>query len=199
MQVLKEEIRANIIKAAKELFLKKGFETASMNMIAKKAGISKSNLYNYFFSKEEIFNQLTEAASVQIENALDGLFRHHECEDFDLEAFISMASEKLLVILTKYREEILLIVDCSKGTPLENFKHEIIFRIQNHYILELKELNLTTEDNFSFFAHYVATSWVEGLLEIIRHNKTDLWIKNNINMFIGYHIRAYSHFFDEYK
>ena len=59
MQVLKEEIRNSILLSAKMLFLEYGYLSTSMDKIAKKAGISKSNLYNYFEKKEDIFEILT--------------------------------------------------------------------------------------------------------------------------------------------
>ena len=41
-----------ILNAALELFAQEGFAEASMQSIAKKAGVSKGNLYNYFESKQ---------------------------------------------------------------------------------------------------------------------------------------------------
>ena len=53
-----EEIREQKIKlimqAALELFANEGYYAASISRIAKKAGISKGLMYNYFKSKEEL-------------------------------------------------------------------------------------------------------------------------------------------------
>ena len=48
--------RSNIISAAKELFIEKGIDQTTMDEIAKKADYSKSTIYVYFRSKEEIFD-----------------------------------------------------------------------------------------------------------------------------------------------
>lgn len=48
----------NIIGAAEELFMKKGFEATSVDDIAKLAENSKSTIYVYFRSKEEIFDHI---------------------------------------------------------------------------------------------------------------------------------------------
>ncbi len=50
----KEERISEIIRAAVEVFVKKGYEGASMNAIADRAGISKGGLYHHFKSKDEI-------------------------------------------------------------------------------------------------------------------------------------------------
>ena len=47
--------RANIVGGAKDVFLRHGFERASMDGIAAAAGVSKMTVYRYFRSKEELF------------------------------------------------------------------------------------------------------------------------------------------------
>lgn len=51
----KESRPSEIIEAAFDLFAEKGFSATKMDEIARKAGISKGSLYNYFKSKEAIF------------------------------------------------------------------------------------------------------------------------------------------------
>ncbi len=54
----KEQRRRAILAAAATLFEDKGLERASLNAIARKACISKANLYRYFESREQIFLHL---------------------------------------------------------------------------------------------------------------------------------------------
>ncbi len=51
----KNERKEAIYNAAFELFTKKGYDNVSFNGIASEAGFTKSNMYRYFKSKEEIF------------------------------------------------------------------------------------------------------------------------------------------------
>jgi AcrR family transcriptional regulator len=194
MQVLKEEVRAKILKVARKMFIEHGYENTSMKMIANKAGVSKSNLYNYYSAKEEIFCQLTKRAYGQI----DALFNNvllHDPEKFNMEDFRVLISQELIKLLTENREEILLLVDCSRGTRFENVKDELIKRLEEHYIYESKQFNIHMENEDTFFLHYVSAGLVEGLLEIIRHNKDDAWIKSNIELLLGYFINGFSYFF----
>jgi len=50
-----DEKATAIINAARETFLSKGFDAASMDQIALTAGVSKRTVYNRFRSKEELF------------------------------------------------------------------------------------------------------------------------------------------------
>jgi AcrR family transcriptional regulator len=52
--------RHQIIEGARALFLAQGFDAASMEAIARKAGVSKGTLYVYFDSKEQLFEAIVE-------------------------------------------------------------------------------------------------------------------------------------------
>jgi AcrR family transcriptional regulator len=51
--------RRQILEGARQVFLARGFDGASMGEIAKVAGVSKGTLYVYFDSKESLFEALT--------------------------------------------------------------------------------------------------------------------------------------------
>jgi len=45
----------DVLEAAHELFMAKGYEAASMDAVAKAAGVSKATVYAHFNSKDELF------------------------------------------------------------------------------------------------------------------------------------------------
>ena len=47
-----------VLEAALELFLEKGYDQVSTEMIAQTAGVSKATVYAYFPSKEELFSEV---------------------------------------------------------------------------------------------------------------------------------------------
>jgi AcrR family transcriptional regulator len=58
---LNEEKIAQILEGARSVFMHHGFDAASMNDIARAAGVSKGTLYVYFDSKETLFEALIRA------------------------------------------------------------------------------------------------------------------------------------------
>lgn len=54
----KEQRKMAILKAAQQLFFKRGYLSVSVESIARKAQISKGTVYLYFNSKEEIYAQI---------------------------------------------------------------------------------------------------------------------------------------------
>lgn len=64
--------RRQIIAGAHSVFLTKGFDAASMNDIARAAGVSKGTLYVYFAHKEELFEAIVEGeCDAQAEGIFD--------------------------------------------------------------------------------------------------------------------------------
>lgn len=63
---LKEEKRTRIMETALEAFLEQNFQTASINQISKKAGLSAGALYYYFEDKEDLFNTTLEYVTLSL-------------------------------------------------------------------------------------------------------------------------------------
>lgn len=56
----RDQRRELILDVAQEVFLEEGFANASMSVIAARLGGSKGTLYNYFKSKDDLFNAYVE-------------------------------------------------------------------------------------------------------------------------------------------
>ncbi|WP_428241042.1 TetR/AcrR family transcriptional regulator [Gynuella sp.] len=97
MRVKSESRRLAIVDAAKQVFSETGFESASMNEIARRVGFSKATVYNYFSSKEEIFLSVMETfARRQLAEAFNTL----EAES-DLLPSLKSFSESYLQSITE--------------------------------------------------------------------------------------------------
>ena len=66
------ERRAAILRAAKEVFLEEGYELASMDRIAERAGTTKRTVYDRFGSKEALFGAMVEHACASFVDQLPG-------------------------------------------------------------------------------------------------------------------------------
>ncbi|GIP26196.1 hypothetical protein J23TS9_13260 [Paenibacillus sp. J23TS9] len=69
-EVLVDDRRELIKKAALKVFAKRGLQSAKMVMIAEEAGVSQGLSYRYFSSKEEIFAILVQEALEEAETSL---------------------------------------------------------------------------------------------------------------------------------
>ncbi len=64
-QEIRQETMAKIMDAAFSLIARQGYESTSISQIARKAGISKGLLYNYFLGKEALLEKLIQHAMSQ--------------------------------------------------------------------------------------------------------------------------------------
>lgn len=62
----KESRRSTILKAARKLFLDRGFKAVTVDSIAEKAEVSKGSIYLCFESKEEIYTQILIADNISL-------------------------------------------------------------------------------------------------------------------------------------
>ncbi len=77
--------RRQIIDGARAVFLTKGFDAASMNDIARAAGVSKGTLYVYFYDKEELFEAIVHQ---ECEAQAEGIF-DLDPQERDVEAVLA--------------------------------------------------------------------------------------------------------------
>jgi AcrR family transcriptional regulator len=73
-----EEKKGRIEAAAKLLFIKQGFHGTSMREIAARAGVSLGNLYNYYRTKEELFESIIARHQEVIDRRLRSMFEDIE-------------------------------------------------------------------------------------------------------------------------
>ena len=88
--------RRQIVDGARAVFLAQGFEGASMNDIARAAGVSKGTLYVYFESKERLFAAIVEEERSSHVNMIFD-FDH---ADGDIEAVLMRIGTQLAAFMT---------------------------------------------------------------------------------------------------
>ncbi|MGV8080746.1 MAG: TetR/AcrR family transcriptional regulator [Syntrophales bacterium] len=70
----KDSRRNAILKAARKLFLEKGFKNVTVENIARKAEFSKGSIYLYFKGKEEIYTHILLVEIAKFRTKVDALF-----------------------------------------------------------------------------------------------------------------------------
>jgi len=99
--------RRQIVEGARQVFLARGFDAASMMDIAKAAGVSKGTLYVYFKNKEELFAAIVEQECC---HHAEGAF-NLDHDDHEVEAALTRIGAAFLKFLcTKEKAASLRIV-----------------------------------------------------------------------------------------
>ena len=129
MSLPDKSIDPRLLAAAKDEFLKKGFEKASLTDICKAAGVTTGALYKRYSGKEDLFSALvsdtvqdmTEYVS-QIERI--DLTNLTDRELYDLFALTPEMNREWLRFLYDRRDVFTLLIRCASGTRYENFRQD---------------------------------------------------------------------------
>lgn len=128
---------AAILKAAEHIFARKGFQTATISDIAKKAKVSEATIYEYFSSKEELLF------------AIPGeIIQHYQEKNREILPYIHGAANKLRFLIHRhlalyednpdYANVVMLIL---KGNPnfLKTEAYRVVQSSARNYIQVLEE------------------------------------------------------------
>lgn len=197
MQVLKDKINNDIQKAAKELFLKKGYSNVSMREISTKANVGLSNMYNYFKSKDELFQAIVEPALSVFENILEHQKKNAFIDVYEIktEKFLHEYIAKYLEFIKSYRTELTILLFKSRGSSLQNFKEEFT----NQATVQIKEafiqrqkLNEGINLDISDFTIHLHSVWKFTLLEeIIKYKVPSGELEKIINEYVRFEVNGW--------
>ncbi len=149
MQIKKEEIKQKILEVATDEFIKKGYENASMRVIANKAHTTLGNIYHYFKNKEMLLETILLPTFENIEALMGQHIENGKTLNMTREEALYYAEN-----LEKYFDESELI--CFFHKPVV-----IILKLESSHLLErkeklLKELQEHLQEHFNMKddAHY---------------------------------------------
>lgn len=71
----RQQTRSEILDAARDIFVREGFEAFSMRALARAVSYSPGAIYLYFKSKEDLFDVLVEQSFVHLHEALEVLLK----------------------------------------------------------------------------------------------------------------------------
>lgn len=187
MQVLKEEVQNNIIKSAQNLFIELGFEKTSMEKIARQAGVSKSNLYNYYKSKDELFDILTDSAADQFERLINLISDNEFTPKFGESGFENMLTDNLCRLIDENKDGLILIMLCASGTKHEGLRTRLVQRIADKFRRDYSEY-FSINDSI---VDVITDNFFVGIINLTLHSATENDLYQNLSRFIRYHSKGF--------
>ncbi|MBP5772576.1 MAG: TetR/AcrR family transcriptional regulator [Eubacterium sp.] len=122
-------IDPRLLKAAKEVFLEKGFEMAQLSEICKKAGVTTGALYKRYSGKEELFSEIVSDTIEAMDNYVQRIAEADLTEMTDQELLdgFHMNPEvnlRWFKYLYDHKEGFTLLIKCASGTRYSDF-HDV--------------------------------------------------------------------------
>lgn len=175
MQTKKEAIQQAIFQSAKNEFLEKGFERASLRQIVKKAGTTLGNFYNYYENKEELFASIVEGAYTGMMQLIKN---HHQWEGndelwdlTDVEVWRRELRKLILPIVPAVTIPFVILIEGSEGTRFSHAKEDLLAVMEEHFMEHIEEFNPSYPN--PQMAKVMAEQLIFGLVMIVKNNDDD--------------------------
>ena len=175
MQVKKDDIQKKILTVSERMFIKNGYENTSLKMIADKSYISKSNIYRYYKSKNEIYETLVGPARTEIlklttvffTDDFIGKYTPDKCEE---------VSSILAGVFSEYRSGVLVALRSSTGTDRKLVEQTIIAKF-------IEACPIYDEDTKEMISKLL----IYGITEILLKHSDKESIERELKALIYYH------------
>ncbi len=177
MQILKDDVRDRIVESAKNEFLEKGIDKASMRNIAAGSNMTVGNLYRYFKNKEELNNFIVGETLEEIDKLVRRSSKNTvsiNSEEMDINLTVQQyidvldgLADELVDIYRKHRVEFNILMMHSKlnDSITDWFAGLIEHIIESHYGLnEFRE-------QIRVLSHGYAVSVFSGIRDMFRNSK----------------------------
>lgn len=149
----KKKRRAAILKAARHLFSRNGFDSANMDSIADMAEVARATLYNYFPSKESLLIGIAEEELEKIRQII--MTELAEIDDAD---------KKLTRVLEVFILDSLPYINLTRKITYLNSREESQYYTIRLAMLEILEKLVLEGQNQDLFRRDIATA---DILDII--------------------------------
>jgi AcrR family transcriptional regulator len=176
MQTPKEHTRREILVAARDEFIRMGFENASMRTIAKKANVSTSNIYNYFKNKETLLLEILKPVLTGMENAFQFISQPNYFEKRFNDSYENWKErfDIALNYVDNNRDDFTLLLLKSQGSALEEFPDTVLTRLTNlnfEQYSQFKSANPHYKGEISeFVVRNILSFFLNIFIQMIRQN-----------------------------
>ena len=186
MQTKKEDIRNKILTVSERMFIKNGYENTSLRMIADRSYISKSNIYRYFSSKEEIYEELVRDARESMKRAIKSFSNREYAGKYTFDK-IEEISRIIATLMSEFRSGFLIILSSTEGED-----YRMLTGLFQQHFLEGCPID---DDEFKT---QVVNLLITGLTDILLKHEKQEEIHERLRLLWCYHYRGLNGVKSEY-
>jgi len=126
VQRQKEDVRARLLAAAREVFAEVGFEAATMAAVAVRARVSTGNVYRYFEGKQALLDAalppaLADEFRALVRKRVDALASARDIALLPDDSEYHAAADRLFEFCIEQRHAVVFLLSGARGTCFESF------------------------------------------------------------------------------
>ena len=180
MQTQKKTVKSRIISAAMEEFLISGYLNSSMRNIANQSGITVGNIYSYFASKDDLFEQILSNTVKQLQTLFEMEVGYG---NLLTPGNVTEMAHEIAGVFLSNRIQFLILMDGSEGSKYGNIKSELIEQATQRIISESKSKNYSKSAGIDeTLAYSISVALIEGMIYLFKNIGND---KSRLERLIG--------------
>lgn len=178
MKPINEELKARLLEAGKQEFLRRGFAGAQVREIARAAGATTGSLYKYYQDKEALFDALVAEPAEQLTKRYTAI--HHSFNRLPAGKQMDTLDETaghgqvwMVEYMYDHFDAFKLIACCSAGTRYAGYIDKLVeIEIESSmvFIENLRAAGHPVRQIDRGMVHMVANSMFYGVFETIVHD-----------------------------
>lgn len=174
----KQSTLEKIHLAARQEFIGKGFQAASLRNIVKTAGVTTGAFYGYYSSKEELFDALVGEPAEYVLNLFSTTIDDFEklSGEEQTQQMVDVSEDalgRMINYVYDNYDAFKMIILCSEGTKYADFIHQMVVREEEStytYMKTLRKMGYSVEPINKKLIHMVASGLFSGVFETIVHD-----------------------------
>ncbi len=200
------ETKDKLLISAKQEFLEKGYQKASLRNICKNAGVTTGALYFFFQDKEDLFASIVQPSldriiamlSQHTKQELMELQKHPDAREDNMQDDI-VASKVILDALYGDYDNILLILTKSQGSRYEHCVDEFVDMLQQSYrilsVEQAKQMGVKPPDDYTL--HWVSHIQIDAFVQLILHEKDKKKALEHLDSILRYLLAGWMALFEK--
>ncbi len=189
------EKRELLLKAAREEFMEKGYNKASLRTICANAGMTTGALYFFFENKADLFAAIVDPPI----NGLKKILYEHFKEDVDyvshlksiddIEVDHADISDMIVEHIYNNYESIILVLTASENTVYEHIVDDFVKMTEESIPQMMATLPGYTYDEY--MSHWMAHISVDAFIQVIKHEKDKDTAKMKLRGILNYLVKGW--------
>jgi TetR/AcrR family transcriptional regulator, mexJK operon transcriptional repressor len=185
-----------VLEGARKVFLRDGFERASVDDIAREAGVSKATIYAYFPDKQLMFLEVARSECQRQTEAAEALMDG----DAPVQATLTIAAERIIAFLmSEFGQRMFRIVvgegqrfpglgrefhDCGPGLIHRRLAHHFGAYVQAG-ALQIEDIDLAADQFAQLCKASVHEKLIFGMVDTITPDEVHRIIHGAVDMFLA--------------
>lgn len=198
------ETKERLIACAREEFLEKGYQGASLRSICKKAGVTTGALYFFFQDKEDLFaaivqptlNQVRTMAEQHVKQELMALQKLPGADKDNMHDDRNV-TEQILHVLYQNYDICQLLLTKSQGSRYENCIDEFVDIFENgqRALAEEQAKQLGVQPPDDYILHWVIHIEMDAYVHVLLHEKDEEQALKHMGQIIEYLVSGWTALF----